>query len=197
MSVEPAPEVGPWHWVFRFLLGQLGRRSDRQRTFGMVLAAEEIPGSGWTALSHRTTRTVYVPFATNPPRATTAWAKFRQEPEGRRLALHVFRFDSEESARKYVASWRSDTVHDPRVRSVAERKLTGIEILGTSTCEALEREDVRADVHGFHQSIACSTDCVTLLAVGSAIGSTFSMADLTNITTVQVSKIQAHLSDSR
>jgi hypothetical protein len=132
-------------WVLQVLVGQFGKKSERQRSVSLLPTADELPGSGW--FSRRPLSWRIGAFRRNPV-ARRAWKKglfaaergYRQPQPGDAIKFHIFRYASIDDAREAARSMQSREITSQSVSVRNERKVEGRSIEGISEAQFIERE---------------------------------------------------------
>jgi hypothetical protein len=195
VSLTPARGANVGSVLLRFLLGQIGSRSEREAALGMLLTTSDLPGDGWTQLSQRHSRSLANPFVRRPRLVSIqAHRKFRQEVPPRGLHLGLVVFDSEMAAEKQIRFARTGYVRYQGVTTVEEREIHDVEVPEVTNPYLWERKNVRGDQHGFARSVSARVENVALLVTGSAGGDGWVWDDVASIATSQGVKIKAQSS---
>ena len=155
----------------RFGAAQVGRKSGKAESLGLLLQSEDMPGDGWRTLDERTWRTgVATPHSERSVRgakigSVTAWRSFARTGPDLGAWIQIVPFSSRLDAQSAVADVQVSLLPNLRqqVKVVDERVIDGASIQGLETVWALDQTTVIATGPGTTTFVSGASDRFLLI----------------------------------
>lgn len=188
------------------LIGQIGRRSEKRRSLGLLLSIQDLPGDGWRQTDQSGWRSGVDVRRTPGGRrayktgAFVALRHFWQKSPSRALWVQLLPYATADDALDYVRKFRSTLIprnhgvgrRNPGLVRLEEKIVDGLILPGAENAVALETLYARGDRRGCQRTICAKVGNVPFVTSGSAWGDGWDWDELITLASMQANRIRSN-----
>lgn len=191
-DVVPARGRTPGYgFLFRALLGSIGRRHERSLALSYLLDASELPGEGWHDSRQSSFRSVrLLVHRSSHLRCVSASRNYRVGRPTRYLGIEIVLMESPGDATRMVERSRTRYYRNVMARLVAEREMTAYTLPALADSQLYERETVQKSLHYVNRHLAGRVGDISLHVIAGGSGGGWEWAEVVDFATAQAEKIR-------